>query len=139
MKKEGYKSDAQRKAVWASKNESTVWKWDEILEASDEELDALIEELDEEDLDSFVSEFNEISEVYTKKAKEGPDASTREVMEPRAPAEKDFVAKHGVVEKDHPTDTVPKQHDPKGVSHAPVRRGDKRNSEPMKSLKDIRK
>ena len=120
------------------KKESTVWNWDEILEASDEEIDALIEQLDGEDLESFVSEFNELSEMYKKAPPNETTVKTgKEKLEPRAAAEKAFVDMHSQVDKDHPFDKD--QHD-KGVkSQAAARPGDKRANEPMKSLKDIRK
>jgi ribosomal protein L12E/L44/L45/RPP1/RPP2 len=169
MKKEGYASAAQRKAVWASKNEkgvkeelkgnqhkldknkngkldkqdfemlkkeSTVWNWDEIIEASDEEIDALIETLEGDDLESFMSEFNELSEMYTK-ATPGVKKDGQEKLEPRAPAEKAFADMHKAVEKDHPFDK--NQHDQGVKSQAKARPGDKRANEPMKTLKDIRK
>lgn len=169
MKKEGYASDAQRKAVWASKNEkgvkeelkgnqhkldknkngkldkqdftmlrkeSTVWNWDEIIEASDDEIDALIETLEGDDLESFMSEFNELTEMYTK-ATPGVKKDGQEKLEPRAPAEKAFANMHGTVEKDHPFDKD--QHDQGVKSQAKARPGDKRANETMKTLKDIRK
>lgn len=180
MKKEGYASAAQRKAVWASKNEkgvkeehkgyphkldkkeehkghphkldkngkldkqdfamlkkeSTIWNWDEIVEASDEDIDALIETLEGDDLESFMAEFNELTEMYAK-ATPGVKKDGQEKLEPRAPAEKAFFNMHSTVEKDHPFDK--NQHDQGIKTQAKVRPGDKRANEPMKTLKDIRK
>lgn len=120
------------------KKESTVWNWDEILEASDEEIDALIEELDGEDLESFVSEFNELSEMYKKAPPNETTVKTgKEKLEPRAAAEKAFVDMHSQVDKDHPFDKD--QHDQGVDKQAPTRPGDKRANEKLKSLKDIRK
>ena len=116
--------------------ESTVWNWDEIIEASDEEIDALIETLEGDDLESFMSEFNELSEMYTK-ATPGVKKDGQEKLEPRAPAEKAFADMHKAVEKDHPFDK--NQHDQGVKSQAKTRPGDKRANEPMKTLKDIRK
>lgn len=122
------------------KKESTVWNWDEILEASDEELDALIEQLEGEDLQSFMAEFSELSEATEAAYKKSPhdvDPKEQEKLEPRAPAEKAFADLHKGVVKDHPFDK--NQHDQGVNKQAPVRPGDKRVSAPMKSLKDIRK
>jgi ribosomal protein L12E/L44/L45/RPP1/RPP2 len=116
--------------------ESTIWNWDEIIEASDEEIDALIETLEGDDLESFMSEFNELSEMYTK-ATPGVKKDGQEKLEPRAPAEKAFADIHKAVEKDHPFDKD--QHDQGVKSQAKARPGDKRANEPMKTLKDIRK
>jgi ribosomal protein L12E/L44/L45/RPP1/RPP2 len=118
------------------KKESTVWNWDEIIEASDEEIDALIETLEGDDLESFMSEFNELSEMYTK-ATPGVKKDGQEKLEPRAPAEKAFANMHNTVEKDHPFDKD--QHDQGVKSQAKARPGDKRANETMKTLKDIRK
>lgn len=168
MKKEGFVSAAQRKAVWASKNEKgvkeelkgnqhkldknkngkldkqdfkmlqkeSVWNWDEIVEASDEDIDALIETLEGDDLESFMVEFNELTEMYAK-ATPGVKKDGQEKLEPRAPAEKAFFNMHSTVEKDHPFDK--NQHDQGIKTQAKVRPGDKRANEPMKTLKDIRK
>lgn len=168
MKKEGFVSAAQRKAVWASKNEKgvkeelkgnqhkldknkngkldkqdfkmlqkeSVWNWDEIVEASDEDIDALIETLEGDDLESFMSEFNELTEMYAK-ATPGVKKDGQEKLEPRAPAEKAFVNAHKNVTKDHPFNK--NQHDQGVKSQSKVRLGDKRANEPMKTLKDIRK
>lgn len=178
MEKEGYKSDAQRKAVWASRNEkgmkeavrnpyaigmatamkssgdepplekstitkahkiaksimkkeSTVWNWDQILEASDEELDSLIEQLNDEDFDSFAHEFYEFTEMYAK-AKQGVSKEGQEKLEPRAPAEKAFVNMHRRVVSDEPEGIV----DRSAVkAQSPIRPGDKRSGEPMKTVK----
>jgi hypothetical protein len=129
---------AHKIAKGIMKKESTVWNWDEIIEASDEEIDALIETLEGDDLESFVAEFNELTETYKKAPPNETTVKTgKEELVPRAAAEKAFADMHTQVDKDHPFEKD--QHD-KGVkSQAPTRPGDKRTNEPMKTLKDIRK
>lgn len=128
---------AHKIAKGIMKNESTVWNWDEIIDASEEEIDALIEELNGDDLESFIVEFNDISKVYAKAMpNKKADDEGKEKLEPRAPAEKAFVDMHTLNTIDYPADGKPDV----GINkQSPTRSGDKRASEQLKTLKDIRK
>lgn len=117
--------------------ESTQWDWDAILDAPDDEVDALIDALSEDELVTFASEFNELQEAYNK-ATPGVKAADQEKLEPRAAAEKDFVAKHKKTDINNPELT--KQDGSDKVKVAAPRPGDnKQGDKAMKTLKDIRK
>lgn len=196
--------------------EDYEWDWDAILEAPDHEIDALIEDLTDDELESFVAEFESLEEsknmgkvakeieVYAKKSGgidradmlkvaamlnrgqvkqarafaktldtdprdyilnkmgmmegnnwyQGSSNSTQptmkdplegkhgrsdelETLEPRAEADKAFADAHrqSVDVKDYPGKDKPIAN---AKPQAPLRRGDKRNSEPKKTLSDIR-
>ena len=119
------------------KKESTVWNWDEILDAPETEIDALIENLDGEDLETFMAEFNELTEAYSKAPPNETTVKTgKEQLIPRAQAEKAFVDMHTQANTVAPYD---KDQHSSSTKQAPTRPGDKRASEPLKTLKDIRK
>ena len=100
--------------------------WEVVQENEDGTFDAFIngelyKNLDEE-------KAKELKHANVAKAQ--PEG--QEKLEPRAKGEKDFVDQHGEPEvKDNP-ETV--KQDGVGTSQAPNRRGDKRASEPMKSV-----
>ena len=119
--------------------EDFEWNWDAILEAPAEELDAMIEEMSDEELNSFVTEFESIEEgnqLSTNSVQPmSPDG--RETLDPRAPADRAFANAHRqqVDIKDYPGKDKPVNN---AKAQAPLRTGDKRNSEPKKTLSDIR-
>ena len=114
----------RRKAVGkAMKKES--FDWDAILEMEDADIDAFIDDLSEEDLEQFSSEYD----ALIAEAKQPNDTGgEKEKLEPRAPAEKDFKDKHTVDTKDRPD--ANKQDGSDKVKPA---------AKPAKSLKDVRK
>lgn len=71
--------------------ENLEWNWDAILEAPEEEIDAMIEEMSDDDLESFVSEFEQLDEVSTgtlaraANAAADPDADVRYGMKGHDP------------------------------------------------------
>ena len=145
------------KAVDRLTKESMEWNWDALLEASEEELDIFIEQLSDEEFQSFAEEFELVDQqieleeamVNTKvvkasntKIKTGFEGESDVELAPRAPAEIDWVAKH--IESDYQIDVTATPYKTKqecGVkSQAPTRPGDNRKGESkMKTLKDFRK
>lgn len=59
---EAMRADAEKRRM----REDFEWNWDAILEAPEEELDAMIEEMSDDDLESFVSEFEQLDEISTR-------------------------------------------------------------------------
>jgi hypothetical protein len=137
------KSLAQR-GMASMKKEDYAWDWDAILEAPEEEIDALIEELNDADYKSFVTEFDTLDEAGenwyqgSTNSKQPMDANGRETLEPRAEADKAFVDAHRKLVKvtDYPGKDKPATN---AKPQAGVRPGDNRNSEGMKTLSDIRR
>ena len=148
------------KAVDRLTKESMEWNWDALLEASEEELDLFIEQLSDEEFQSFAEEFELVDQqieleeamVNTKVVKASNDKIKRGFeggkgeddgeLAPRAPAEVDWVAKH--IESDYQVDVTATPYKTKpecGVkSQAPARPGDNHKGESkMKTLKDFRK
>jgi len=203
------------KAVDRLAKEDLEWDWESILEAPEEEIDALIEELSDEDFDSFYSELESLeeganmyyeakdmskvaSEIEAHAKKKGgidkndmmkvasmikrgqvkqamdfaqeldsdprdfildkmgmmeganmyqastsdtqpTDITGRETLEPRAQADREFADMHrdSTNVKDYPGKN--RQDGSMRMSQAPVRPGEKRNSEPKKTLSDIRR
>jgi len=119
--------------------EDYQWNWNAILEAPEEEIDAMIEEMSDEELNSFVTEFESIEEgnqLSTNSVQPmSPDG--RETLDPRATADRAFANAHRqqVDIKDYPGKDKPVNN---AKAQAPLRTGDKRNSEPKKTLSDIR-
>jgi hypothetical protein len=119
------------------------WNWDAISEASENEIDDLIEQMNDEEYESFVAEFDELQEgnnMYqaSTNSRQPMDANGREKLKPRAQADAAFYDEHErnktVVDypgKVKPTNKVQRQ--------AKVRGGENRNPEPMKTLSDFRK
>ena len=128
-----------RKAVDRLTKEDYQWNWDAILEAPEEEIDAMIEQMTDNELDSFVAEFESIeegSQLSTNSIQPmRPDG--RETLDPRAPADRAFANAHRQQTdiKDYPGKDKPVNN---AKSQAPVRPGEKRNPEAMKTLSDIR-
>ena len=128
-----------RKAVDRLTKEDFEWNWDAILEAPEEEIDAMIEQMTDNELDSFVAEFESIeegSQLSTNSIQPmRPDG--RETLDPRAPADRAFANAHRQQTdiKDYPGKDKPVNN---AKSQAPVRPGEKRNPEAMKTLSDIR-
>ena len=122
-------------------NESFVWDWDAILEAPEDEINSLIDQLSEEDFDSFVGEFDTLEEGNwyqgSTNSKQPMDANGRETLDPRAQADRAFSDAHRQTTdvKDYPGKDKPVTN---AKPQAPLRPGDKRNSEPKKTLSDIR-
>lgn len=129
------------KATERMAKESYEWDWNAIFEASDEEIDSLIEQLDGEELESFVEEFESLDEASYQSStgsRQPMNANGQETLEPRAEADKAFSNAHKVVTAiaDHPYKY--NQHASQ-KPQAAKRPGDERNSEPKKTLSDIRK
>lgn len=129
------------KATERMAKESYEWDWNAIFEASDEEIDSLIEQLDGEELESFIEEFDSIDEGSYQSStgsRQPMNANGQETLEPRAEADKAFSNAHKVVTAiaDHPYKY--NQHASQ-KPQATKRPGDERNSEPKKTLSDIRK
>jgi hypothetical protein len=130
LKKQGMKEESE-----------FVWDWDAILEAPEDEINSLIDQLSEEDFDSFIGEFDTLEEGNwyqgSTNSKQPMDANGRETLDPRAQADRAFSDAHRQTTdvKDYPgKDKLVTNAKPQ----APLRPGDKRNSEPKKTLSDIR-
>jgi len=119
--------------------EDYQWNWNAILEAPEEELDAMIEQMNDDELESFVTEFESIEEgnQLSTNSEQPMRPDGRETLDPRAPADRGFANAHRqqVDIKDYPGKDKPINN---AKSQAPLRTGDKRNSEPKKTLSDIR-
>ena len=129
------------KAVDRLTREGYEWDWEAILEASDEDIDSLIEQLDNDELESFINEFDSLDEGSYQSStgsRQPMNANGQETLEPRAEADKSFANAHKVVTAiaDHPYKY--NQHASQ-KPQAAKRPGDERNSEPKKTLSDIRK
>jgi hypothetical protein len=132
LKKQGMKEESE-----------LVWDWDAILEAPEDEINSLIDQLSEEDFDSFVGEFDTLEEggnywyQGSTNSKQPMDANGRETLDPRAQADRAFSDAHRQTTdvKDYPGKDKPVTN---AKPQAPLRPGDKRNSEPKKTLSDIR-
>jgi len=103
------------------------FNWDEISEMTDDQVDAMIDTLDEAQLDQFESEMNEASNVDGDADQENK-------------AQIDFIAKHKGPTIDRPDADKPKD----GTKASPKRPGDKADGDkavvkPLKSMKDVRK
>ena len=125
------------------KKEDYTWDWDAILDAPEEEIDAFIEELNDTDYESFVSEFETLDEGEnwyqgSTNSKQPMTADGKETLEPRAEADKAFVDAHrkSVKVTDYPGKDKPVTN---AKPQSPARPGEKRNPEPMKTLSDIRR
>lgn len=123
--------------------EDYTWDWDAILDAPEEEIDALIEELNDTDYKSFVSEFETLDEGEnwyqgSTNSKQPMTADGKETLEARAEADKAFVDAHrkSVKVTDYPGKDKPVTN---AKPQSPTRPGEKRNPEPMKTLSDIRR
>lgn len=123
--------------------ENYTWDWDAILDAPEEEIDALIEELNDTDYESFVSEFETLDEGEnwyqgSTNSKQPMTADGKETLEARAEADKAFVDAHrkSVKVTDYPGKDKPVTN---AKPQSPTRPGEKRNPEPMKTLSDIRR
>jgi hypothetical protein len=122
--------------------ENYQWDWDAIADAPEEEIDAMIEQMNDEDFDSFVSELDSISEgnnwyQASTGSVQPEDENGREKLEPRAEADKAFANAHRqmIKIKDYPGKDKPITN---AKPQAPIRPGEKRNPEPRKTLSDIR-
>lgn len=141
------------KAVDRLTKESYQWNWEAIAEAPEEELDAMIEQMNDAELESFISELESIEEgnnwyqgSTNSKAPTMKDplagkhgrSDDLETLDPRAEADRAFANAHrqNTEIKDYPGKDKPMTN---AKPQAPVRPGEKRNSEPMKTLSDIRK
>jgi len=129
----------RRKAISKSmKKEDMQWDWESILEWNESDIDALIDALDGDDLQSFVNEFEAIQEAATAQMKPKPE--DQEKLEPRAAAEKDWASKTTKDKKVVDRPDAVKQDGSDKVKVASPRNGDNMTGErPMKTLKDIRK
>jgi len=125
------------------KKENLEWNWDAILEAPEEEIDAMIEQMTDDELESFVTEFESLEEgnnwyqASTNSVQPmRPDG--RETLDPRAPADRAFANAHRQQTKikDYPGKDKPVNN---AKGQAPTRPGENRNPEPMKTLSDIRR
>jgi hypothetical protein len=130
------------KAVDRLTKEDAEWDWDAIFDAPEHEIDTMIDEMSDQDLDSFVSEFEQIEEGSnwyqgSTNSTQPSDGMGREKLKPRAEADAAFADAHtdNVKVTDYPGKND--QHQAK-MPQAPARPGDKRNSEAKKTLSDMR-
>jgi hypothetical protein len=138
-----YKRNANvQKAKARLTKEDAEWDWDAIFDAPEHEIDTMIDEMSDQDLDSFVSEFEQIEEGSnwyqgSTNSTQPSDGMGREKLKPRAEADAAFADAHtdNVKVTDYPGKND--QHQAK-MPQAPARPGDKRNSEAKKTLSDMR-
>jgi hypothetical protein len=84
----------------------TQYNWEAIMEANAQEVNAFIDQLNEEEFKTFMREYQEVSPraagAYMGRAQRLPDPQGQEKLEPRAPAEKDWADRHTVLTFDRP-------------------------------------
>jgi len=136
------RSTGMRNAVQRLAKEDTKWDWDAIFDAPEHEVNTMIDEMSDQDLDSFVSEFEQIEEGSnwyqgSTNSIQPSDGMGREKLKSRAEADAAFADAHtdNVKVTDYPGKND--QHQAK-MPQAPARPGDKRNNEAKKTLSDMR-
>jgi hypothetical protein len=136
------RNDNVQKAKALLTKEDTKWDWDAIFDAPEHEVNTMIDEMSDQDLDSFVSEFEQIEEGSnwyqgSTNSIQPSDSMGREKLKSRAEADAAFADAHtdNVKVTDYPGKND--QHQAK-MPQAPARPGDKRNNEAKKTLSDMR-